>query len=85
MNEQGFADEQGLVELWDIYIENHPDLTKREREILTLMLTSKAPKEFAKILKVSYHTVDFHRKNLYRKLGVKSRVELFTRYAKLAV
>jgi len=78
-------EEQNLIELCDIYIENHPDLTRREREILTLMLTSKAPKEFAKILKVSYHTIDFHRKNLYRKLGVKSRVELFFRYGTHAV
>jgi len=78
-------EEQDLIELCDIYIENHPDLTRREREILTLMLTSKAPKEFAKILKVSYHTIDFHRKNLYRKLGVRSRVELFARYGAHAV
>ena len=77
--------DQDLFELCDIYIENHPDLTRREREILTLMLTSKPPKEFAKILKVSYHTIDFHRKNLYRKLGVRSRVELFVRYASRAV
>ena len=58
-----------------------PDLTKRENEIFFLLLTGLNPKEIAFNLKVSYYTVDFHRKNLYRKLGIHSRVELFTRYS----
>ena len=56
-------------------------LTNREREIFTILLTDKSPKEIAYALKVSYYTVDFHRKNLYRKLGIKSRTELFARYS----
>jgi len=56
-------------------------LTNREREIFSILLTEKSPKEIAYLLKVSYYTVDFHRKNLYRKLGIRSRTELFARYA----
>ena len=73
-----------------IYLFNNtsPDmnnLTSREREIFTLLLTDKPPKEIASFLKVSYYTVDFHRKNLYRKLGIQSRTELFAKYLNAAV
>jgi DNA-binding CsgD family transcriptional regulator len=61
--------------------ENKLDLTPREQEIFTMLLTGMAPKEIAFTLKVSYYTVDFHRKNLYRKLGIQSRAELFARYS----
>ena len=61
------------------------NLTSREREIFTLLLTDKPPKEIASFLKVSYYTVDFHRKNLYRKLGIQSRTELFAKYLNAAV
>ena len=73
-----------------LYLFSHtsPDmeiLTSREREIFTLLLTDKPPKEIASFLKVSYYTVDFHRKNLYRKLGIQSRTELFAKYYNAAV
>jgi DNA-binding CsgD family transcriptional regulator len=60
---------------------NNLGLTPREQEIFTMLLTGMAPKEIAYTLKVSYYTVDFHRKNLYRKLGIQSRPELFARYS----
>jgi DNA-binding CsgD family transcriptional regulator len=63
-----------------IKTENHLDLTPREQEIFTMLLTGKAPKEIAYILKISYFTVNFHQKNLYRKLGIQSRAELFAQY-----
>jgi len=56
------------------------NLTVREEEILTMLLGGSAPKEIAFILKISYDTTRFHQKNLYRKLGIKSIQELFTRY-----
>jgi DNA-binding CsgD family transcriptional regulator len=46
------------------------------------MLTDASRKQFAVTLKVSLSAVDFHSKNLYRKLGIKSRVELLTKYGK---
>jgi DNA-binding CsgD family transcriptional regulator len=63
-----------------INAENHLDLTPREEEIFTMLLTGRAPKEIAYTLKISYYTVLFHQKNLYRKLGIQSRAELFARY-----
>jgi len=56
-------------------------LTVREEEILTLLLRGMAPKDIAITLKISYDTIRFHQKNLYRKLRIKSIQELFSRYA----
>ena len=56
------------------------NLTRREEEIFTMLLSGKVPKEIASVLKVSYETVRFHNKNLYRKLGISNRAELFDRY-----
>jgi len=63
-----------------INAQNNLDLTPREEEIFTMLLSGKAPKEIAYTLKISYYTVLFHQKNLYRKLGIQSRAELFARY-----
>jgi len=57
------------------------NLTKREEEILTLLLSGIAPKEIAYTLKISFDTVRFHQKNLYRKLGIQSIAELFARFS----
>jgi len=56
------------------------NLTRREQEIFTLLLSGTAPKEIAYKLKISYPTVNFHSNNLYRKLGIQSRAELFAKY-----
>jgi DNA-binding CsgD family transcriptional regulator len=63
-----------------INAQNNLDLTPREEEIFTMLLSGRAPKEIAYTLKISYYTVLFHQKNLYRKLGIQSRAELFARY-----
>ena len=60
------------------------NLTPREQEVLDMLLTKRAPKEIANILKISYDTVLFHQKKLYRKLGIQSRVELFVKYSAVA-
>jgi len=69
-----------LAETEKINIRDNLNLTPREQEIFTMLLDGKSPKEIASILKVSYDTVGFHQKNLYRKLGIQSRAELFARY-----
>lgn len=56
-------------------------LTTREREIFTLLLTDESPKQIAGILKVSTATVNFHTNNLYRKLNIQSRTQLFADYS----
>lgn len=55
-------------------------LTARELEILCLIAESKSNKEVAELLSVSLHTVQTHRLNLMKKLGVHDRTEL-VRYA----
>jgi len=57
------------------------NLTIREEEVLTLLLGGNSPKEIAFVLKISFDTVRFHQKNLYRKLEINSIHELFSRYA----
>jgi len=51
-------------------------LTEREREVLVLLAQGKTYQEIANILFISVKTVDFHRANLMRKLGLSNRAEL---------
>jgi DNA-binding CsgD family transcriptional regulator len=60
--------------------EKRLSLTSREQEVLTGLLEGKAPKEIAYTLKISYPTVNFHTTNLYRKLEIHSRAELFAKF-----
>jgi len=55
-------------------------LTHREQEILNMMLEGITPKEIAYKLGISYATIDYHRKNLYRKLDIHSVNELFAKF-----
>jgi DNA-binding CsgD family transcriptional regulator len=64
-----------------INIKDHLNLTERERDIFTMLLKGISPKEIAYTLKISYHTVVFHRRNLYHKMGVKCIQELFIKYS----
>ena len=50
-------------------------LTKREKEILTLMVEGLSNKGIAKILFLSNSTVQFHVSNILTKLGVSKRTE----------
>ena len=51
-------------------------LTRREKEILDLLIGSKVPKEIAGILNIAYDTVLFHQKKIYNKLGIHNINEL---------
>ena len=55
-------------------------LTDREREVLTLVARGLSTKEIASSLDIGQRTVETHRANLMRKLGVKS-VALLTQVA----
>ena len=48
-------------------------LTKREKEIFTILLKTKTTKEIASILRISEKTVRNHISNVIQKLGVTSR------------
>ncbi|TDO73584.1 LuxR family two component transcriptional regulator [Flavobacterium chryseum] len=51
-------------------------ITKREKEILTLLLSGKGNKEIAEALEISKRTAEVHRFNLMKKLKVKNLIEL---------
>ena len=54
-------------------------ITKREQEIIIELLNGKSNKELAETLFVSEKTIETHLANIYRKIGVKNRLELFSR------
>jgi len=56
------------------------NLTVREMEIYNLLLTDLPTKQIADKLGLSYSGVNFHIQNLYRKLGIQSRAELFAKF-----
>jgi len=51
-------------------------LSKREEEVLKLVLQGKSNKQIALSLDISVRTVEFHLKNVYTKFQVSSRIEL---------
>ncbi|NRA71620.1 MAG: helix-turn-helix transcriptional regulator [Gammaproteobacteria bacterium] len=53
------------------------NLTKREKEIVNLILDGFSSAAIAEKCFVSQGTVKNHRKNIYRKLGIKSQAQLF--------
>ncbi len=57
-------------------LEDEVAITKREKEILTLLLSGKGNKEIAEALNISKRTAEVHRFNLMKKLKVKNLMEL---------
>ena len=55
------------------------NLSEREQEVYRLLCEGKNYREIADELFVSQNTVRFHLKNIYKKLGVKSRHEAMAR------
>jgi len=53
-----------------------PELTPREREVLTYIAEGFTNREIAEALVISVKTVDRHRENIMQKLNLHSRVEL---------
>jgi DNA-binding NarL/FixJ family response regulator len=51
-------------------------LTEREIEIIRLLAQGRSANEVGETLFLSTHTVNTHRKNIFRKLGINSTVEL---------
>ena len=69
---QGTWREAGLPET--------PKLTPRQQQILPELLAGLAPKQIARKLGISTHTVREYIKALYRRVGVQGRDELMARY-----
>ena len=54
---------------------NQVTLTNREWEALHLLVECKSNKEIASQLTICEKTVEFHLGNIYRKIGVRTRME----------
>jgi DNA-binding CsgD family transcriptional regulator len=63
------------VKAVDTLVEQH-QITKREREVMDLIIEGRSNKEIESTLFISFHTVKNHIYNLYNKLGVNSRGQL---------
>ncbi|ANP35775.1 LuxR family transcriptional regulator [Phaeobacter gallaeciensis] len=53
-------------------------LTRREREVYSLLREGKTSKEIARILTLSYRTVEVHRARLLKKVGANNTASLFS-------
>ncbi|MDD9981759.1 MAG: helix-turn-helix transcriptional regulator [Gammaproteobacteria bacterium] len=58
-------------------------LTTREREVVRFMLLGHSSKSIARCLDIAVGTVKNHRKNIYRKLAIRSQSALFARFLNL--
>ena len=60
-------------------------LTKREKEVFTLLVTNKTTKEIADTLGISEKTVRNHISNTMQKLGVKGRAQAVVELLKMKI
>jgi len=64
------------VDSSNIFIESKEDLTRREKQVLRLLIEGKLSKEISNILNISKQTVDTHRKNMLHKKNLSNTSEL---------
>jgi len=64
---------------------NKPPLTKREAEVVSLILRGYSSVSVAAMLDISVSTVKVHRKNVYAKMHISSQAELFSLFLPLLV
>ncbi len=70
---------ESSYEFYNRNYHRYQSLTEREKEILSLVVNGKESKTIGELLKISYHTVRTHRKNICAKLETSSLSE-FERY-----
>ncbi|MGZ5134907.1 MAG: LuxR C-terminal-related transcriptional regulator [Flavitalea sp.] len=58
------------------FIESNDGLTRREKQVLTLLIKGKLSREIGSILNISKKTVDTHRKNMLHKNSLRNTGEL---------
>ena len=64
------------------FINPYKVLTNKEIIVFEQLLLGNTLRQIAGELRMKYNTVNFHYKNIYRKLDVNSRIELIVRYGK---
>ncbi|NKC00035.1 MAG: response regulator [Pseudomonadales bacterium] len=57
------------------HVEEHDNLTTRERDVLTLLAKGYTVRNVSELLEISYHTAAGYAKSVYQKLNVSSRAE----------
>lgn len=63
-----------------IYVNPYNVLTPKETKVFELLLMGLTLRQIAGELKMKYDAVNFHYKNIYKKLDVNSKIELILRY-----
>jgi LuxR family maltose regulon positive regulatory protein len=61
------------------------ELSQRELEVLSLLKSELSGPDIARTLVVSLNTVHYHTKNIYRKLGARTRLEAIQRAKELGL
>lgn len=81
------ANDKILQQLRELDINPHqvPMLTRREKEILSLLDQGLSSQEIASRLSLSIHTIDTHRKNMLQKLNVHNTPALLKAASKLGL
>jgi len=64
------------VDSGNFFVAGKEELTRREKQVLKLLIEGKLSKEISSILKISKQTVDTHRKNMLHKKDIKNTGEL---------
>lgn len=82
---EGYRASEDSLEARCARVARERDLTRREEEILVLLLQGRTRSEIARELYVSGDTVKTHIRNLYRKLGVAGKGDLVDKLAGEAV
>lgn len=72
-------------ELDEGVFEERPKLTRREREVMVLILEGKSSKEAAQSLGLSTRTIEYHLANVYRKLRVSNKMQAFREIRRLGL
>ena len=73
------------IDLKNDFVESEQLLSRREKQVLTLLIEGKVSKEISDILHISKHTVDMHRKNMLKKTELTNTGELIGKAIKQRV
>jgi DNA-binding CsgD family transcriptional regulator len=66
----------------NIFVENKDEFTRREKQVLSLLIEGKSSKEIGSTLNISKQTVDTHRKNMLHKKNTNTTSELISKSIK---
>ena len=62
-----------------------PRLTRREKEVLVLVLEGRSSREAGEALGLSARTIEYHLSNVYKKLKVSNKLQAFREAGRLGI